>query len=119
MEDLGHRAEVRGVCRLRWIFPGIIVPQMNHDLIFQLFYNLINNAIRYNKEGELSPLPPGKLRDASWTVHIKDTGVGIPPEELGTIFNRFKKSNRSEGEGYGLGFLLSGALHNTTTSILT
>ena len=103
MEDLGHRAEVRGLQFKMDLPPGIIVPQMNHDLIFQLFYNLINNAIRYNKEGGAITITARQTAGASWTVHIKDTGVGIPPEELGTIFNRFKKSNRSEGEGYGLG----------------
>jgi signal transduction histidine kinase len=34
---------------------------------------------------------------------IKDTGIGIKAEELATIFNRFKKSGREKGEGFGLG----------------
>lgn len=103
MEDLGHRAEVRGLQFKMDLPPGMIVPQMNHDLIFQLFYNLINNAIRYNKDGGAITITARHTAGVSWTVQVKDTGIGIPPEELGTIFNRFKKSNRSEGEGYGLG----------------
>lgn len=103
MEDLGHRVEVRGLQFKMDLPPGIIIPQMNHDLIFQLFYNLINNAIRYNKEGGAITITARQTAGVSWIVQIKDTGIGIPPEELGSIFNRFKKSNRSEGEGYGLG----------------
>lgn len=103
MEDLGHRAEVRGLQFNMDLPSGIVIPQMNHDLIFQLFYNLINNAIRYNKEGGAITITAQQTPTFSWTVHIKDTGIGIPQEELGTIFNRFKKANRGEGEGYGLG----------------
>ena len=36
-------------------------------------------------------------------MRIADTGIGIRPEELGSIFNRFKKSVHSGTEGYGLG----------------
>lgn len=103
MEDLGHRAASRGL-QVKITLPAdIIVPQMNHDLIFQLFYNLINNAIRYNKENGAITITAQRKPGAPWTVAIKDTGIGIAPEELATIFNRFKKANRSEGEGYGLG----------------
>jgi two-component system sensor histidine kinase ArlS len=103
MEDLGHRAEGRGLQLKMDLPPGIIVAHMNHDLIFQLFYNIINNAIRYNKDDGAITITARQTVGASWAVDIKDTGVGIPPEELGTIFNRFKRSNRLEGEGYGLG----------------
>ncbi len=104
MEELGHRAETRGIEVSIDLPPGVIViPQMNHELIFQLFYNLINNAIRYNKENgqifinaKISPLH-------TWTIHIRDTGIGIPPEELDTIFDRFKKTRQASSEGYGLG----------------
>ncbi|AXY78137.1 sensor histidine kinase [Paraflavitalea soli] len=104
MEELGHRAEARGITVSITLPPdGIVIPNMNHELIFQLFYNLINNAIRYNKENgqlfisaKISPLH-------TWTIYIQDTGIGIPAEELDTIFDRFKKANRSTGEGYGLG----------------
>lgn len=103
MEELMHRVEARELDFKLDLSADIVVPQMNHDLIFQLFYNLINNAIRYNKEGGAITITAQQTPDASWTVHIKDTGIGIPSEELGTIFNRFKKSNRGEEEGYGLG----------------
>ncbi len=104
MEELGHRAEARGITVSIMLPPdGIVIPNMNHELIFQLFYNLINNAIRYNKENghlyirsKISPLH-------TWTIHIQDTGIGIPTEELDTIFDRFKKAKQASGEGYGLG----------------
>ena len=103
MEELMHRVEARELDFKMDLSPGIVVPHMNHDLIFQLFYNLINNAIRYNKEGGTITITAQQTPGASWTVYIKDTGVGIASGDIDTIFNRFKKSNRSEEEGYGLG----------------
>lgn len=103
MEDLEHRAASRGLHIKIELPSDMIVPQMNHDLIFQLFYNLINNAIRYNNENGAITITAQRTPGAPMTVDIKDTGVGIPPEELDTIFNRFKKNNRSASEGYGLG----------------
>lgn len=103
MEELDHRATSRNLQVQINIPPGTVIPNMNHDLIFQLFYNLINNAIRYNKEGGTITITARQTPGASWTIDIEDTGVGIPPEEIDTIFNRFKKANRTEGEGYGLG----------------
>lgn len=103
MEELDHRATSRNL-QVRMDIPsGVVIPNMNHDLIFQLFYNLINNAIRYNNEGGTITISARQTPGASRTIDIEDTGAGIPPEEIDTIFNRFKKANRSEGEGYGLG----------------
>jgi signal transduction histidine kinase len=103
MEELEHRAASRDLQVQIDIPPSIVIPHMNHDLIFQLFYNLINNAIRYNKEGGTITITALPTPGASCTVNIEDTGIGIPPDEIDTIFNRFKKANRTEGEGYGLG----------------
>ena len=79
------------------------VKQVNHDLFFQLLYNLINNAIRYNKLNGTISIGEQYVKDGPYIILIKDTGIGIRQEELGTIFNRFKKSGNTSGEGFGLG----------------
>lgn len=103
MEELEHRATSRDIQVKIAIPPDVVIANMNNDLLFQLFYNLINNAIRYNKEGGSISISARQTAGSSWTIAIEDTGVGIPPDEIDTIFNRFKKANRTEGEGYGLG----------------
>ena len=103
MEELEHRVAAHGLQVSVNIPAGASVPNMNHDLIFQLCYNLINNAIRYNKEGGDIAISASERAAGAWTLKIKDSGIGIPQEEINTIFNRFKKSQRAEGEGYGLG----------------
>jgi signal transduction histidine kinase len=49
-----------------------------------LIANIISNAIKYNKKN-------GKIHItiASWELHIKDTGVGIPAKDTEKIFDRF------------------------------
>ena len=73
--------------------------------LYEIVYNLCDNAIRYNKEG-------GKVnvtvkQDGAHTVIIvSDTGIGIPPEHHSRIFERFyrvDKSHSKETGGTGLG----------------
>ncbi len=103
MEELTPRLEAKAIQFNNQLSSGVKLKQVNRDLFFQLLYNLISNAIRYNKENGSIYLydfyDPGK----SYVIFIKDTGIGIRQEELETIFDRFKKSGSSKGEGYGLG----------------
>ena len=103
MEELADRVEARGLHFSVNTSREVILMNLNHDLIFQLVYNLINNAIRYNRdEGDIT-ITDHFIPGESYVLFIKDSGVGIPEDELETIFDRFKKSRRTEGEGYGLG----------------
>ena len=103
MTELEDRLEARGIRFILSFSNDHILQYLNRDLLFQLIFNLVNNAIRYNKEnGEISItgyLDPVK----SYRLLIADTGIGIPAKDLDTIFDRFKKSDPAEGEGYGLG----------------
>jgi signal transduction histidine kinase len=103
MEELGYRLESKSIIFKNHISDTIKVKQVNHDLFFQLLYNLINNAIRYNKENGSIYLYDRFEPDGTSILLIKDTGIGIKHEELGTIFERFKKANKSKSEGFGLG----------------
>lgn len=72
--------------------------------LLQLVNNLVNNAIKNTPEGSITmgytPLAEGNLR-----FYVKDTGVGIPPEKLRTLFQRFVKLN-DYVEGIGLGLAI-------------
>ena len=103
MEELSHRLETKSIQFTQRISKKVRVKQINHDLFFQLLYNLINNAIRYNKENGSIELSDHYVPGQPYTLLIKDTGIGIRQEELGTIFNRFKKSAHGISDGYGLG----------------
>jgi two-component system phosphate regulon sensor histidine kinase PhoR len=73
--------------------------------IEQMFINLIDNAIKYTDEGEISISLERK--DKSLKIEIKDEGIGIPKEHLPRIFERFyvvdkSRSRKLGGTGLGL-----------------
>ncbi len=103
MEELSPRLEIKSVQLTISISPLVKIKEVNHDLFFQLLYNLINNAVRYNKENGNIHVYDEFTSGGSYNLLIRDTGIGISEAELPNIFNRFKKSGQGEGEGYGLG----------------
>jgi signal transduction histidine kinase len=76
---------------------------INKFLLFNLFFNLINNAIKYNNEGGYIKITATAGHD-KFIISITDNGIGIPPEALPFIFNRFKKFRQSlQQDSFGLG----------------
>jgi len=72
----------------------------------QVFLNLVDNAIKYGRRGDGIRIEVEE-RDGSVGVRVADTGPGIPPEELDTIFERFQRSDRDRNRpGFGLGLAL-------------
>jgi signal transduction histidine kinase len=65
----------------------------------QVFTNLLENAIRYTNEGQISASVYKKSNKV--IVRIEDTGIGIPEEELPRIFNRFYRVEKSRSREYG------------------
>lgn len=73
--------------------------------IYETVYNLCDNAIRYNREGGSVSLSVEKENGRA-VLTVSDTGIGIPPEHQGRIFERFyrvDKSHSKETGGTGLG----------------
>lgn len=66
----------------------------------QLFYNLIENAIKYNvKDGRVYIRAVSQRKMA--LVQVRDTGIGIPPEHLNRIFERFYRVDASRSKAIG------------------
>lgn len=103
-EEISHRLTEKEITMQLNISEDVVLNGINRDLIFQMMYNLVNNAIRYNKPNGSIVISDKISADGSCGITISDTGIGIPEEDIGTIFNRFKKANKSEESGgYGLG----------------
>ncbi len=80
----------------------------NFNRMRELITNLCENAVKYNK-------PDGMLRvtleqDDTWvTVRVKDTGIGIPKDEIDRVFERFYRAKNAGGatvNGTGLGLAI-------------
>ena len=75
------------------------------SLVFEMLYNLCDNAVKYNKENGNVTVSVGTSEGAPF-VTVKDTGIGIPPEYTDRIVERFfrvDKSRSKESGGTGLG----------------
>lgn len=73
------------------------------DLLIRLIVNLLDNAIKYTERGSIKL--SAKETDAYAVIKIEDTGIGISPEHLPKIFDRFyivDASRSSNGTGLGL-----------------
>jgi signal transduction histidine kinase len=79
---------------------------IQEDDLYEIAFNLAENAIKYNTPG--GKLTIALLRDDDNAIlKITDTGVGIPPDAIGHIFERFyrvdkARSRKSGGSGLGL-----------------
>ena len=91
----------------------------NYDSIYSLIFNLVDNAIKYNKTNGKITI---KLQEVSNNVilSVKDTGIGIPKEDLDRIFERFyrvdkSRSKDSGGTGLGLAIVKHSLIINNAT----
>ena len=79
------------------------------DLMYQVIYNLIENAVKFTDEGGAINFAVEETRyDIS--VSITNTGAGIPPEDIRYIFDRFYKTDKSRSmdkKGMGLGLYIA------------
>lgn len=105
VEALGARAAEKDHELTYQVAPGVPAVQGDKDRLVQVLTNLVGNAINYTPNG-------GKINiEVSTTagavqVDVSDTGVGIAPEELGKIFDRFYRGESPlvlESAGTGLG----------------
>lgn len=90
-----------------WInIPEDFDVKVDHDRFKQILINLLANAINYTPTGGKVTIEAEDSSDF-WKLQVKDTGIGIPPEDLPRIFERFyrvdkARSRFSGGTGLGL-----------------
>ena len=78
----------------------------------QLFLVLLDNAVRYSKSKGAVKVEIGSA-DGEVRVRVSDRGIGIPPEEMEGIFERFRRGGRAAAmneEGLGLGLPVAKAI---------
>ena len=76
-----------------------IIVEADRERITQVVWNLLNNAIKFTKEGTISIFT--KVKDGQVIVSVKDTGEGIDPKIRPRLFSKFVTGS-SQGTGLGL-----------------
>ena len=94
--------------------PSKTMVYADADLVYQVFYNIFDNAIKFTPEGGTIALSVTKSGGAV-TISVQNTGEGISPEALPFVFERFYKEDKSRGLnawGNGLGLHICKVLVN-------
>ena len=92
------------------------------DRLQQILLNLLTNAIKFTGRGGRITVSCARTRDRV-AIHVRDSGVGIPPKELQRIFEPFVQLDRQTAEdthrGVGLGLAISRDLARAMNGELT
>ena len=105
-EDLRSNAEKHGITIT--VDTKTAVINGNRNQIYELIYNLCDNAIRYNRENGSVKIITGDDNEHPF-VKVADTGIGIPEKHHKRVFERFyrvDKSRSKETGGTGLGLAI-------------
>ncbi|HEU4964913.1 MAG TPA: ATP-binding protein [Bacilli bacterium] len=100
-----HQAETTGLSIVTELPDHDIFLQADEDRVSQVLINLLGNAIAYTPEGEV--VVSVYETEEHGVLEVRDTGIGIPPEDLPRLFERFyrvdkARARRSGGTGLGL-----------------
>lgn len=84
-----------------------------HQVLYEMFYNIADNAVRYTQDGGTVKISVGKKKGASY-YRVEDNGIGIPEKEQKRVFERFYRVDKSHsretgGTGLGLSIVKHGA----------
>jgi len=109
---------LREVCALhREIAPNAVISEDfgpaplritgDAKLLFQTFSNLLSNAIKYSPDSVQVRIT-ARQDTATTSVTIRDQGLGIPPRDIETLFNRYSRGSNVSGiTGTGVGLYLA------------
>lgn len=115
INNLQNRAAKKKI-RLEYTGDSAQIQGVRH-VLYEMFYNLTDNAIRYTPEGGEVKVFVGKLNGKPY-FRVEDNGIGIPENEQQRIFERFYRVDKSHsretgGTGLGLSIVKHGAaLHH-------
>lgn len=123
-------ATFEGTCRKKGISVELVLynealfAHADMEKIQQVLYNLIDNAIKFSHQNSFIKIETSEKRNKIF-VSVKDTGIGIPKEELKMIFDRFYKTDTSRGKdkkGTGLGLSITKEIitaHNENINVIS
>jgi signal transduction histidine kinase len=104
-----ERATRHGITLTQDVDPGVADIVADERKIKQILLNLLSNAVKFTPQGGRVGLT-ATAADGVLTIAVRDTGIGIAPEDQAAIFEEFRQVGREDArkqEGTGLGLTLA------------
>ncbi|MGV3502504.1 MAG: sensor histidine kinase [Adhaeribacter sp.] len=102
VEEIRERAEARDITLETRLAQNWVLGKANYSLLYTMLFNVVNNAIKYNKPGGKISVE-GSMVNKAYELCVRDTGVGMAAHQIPHIFSRFKRLQAADGESHGLG----------------
>lgn len=103
LEELSPIAQEKGINFVAKIETDHYFYAANRSLIFTLFFNILNNAVKFSEPEKQGAVEVESQRiNNEFIIKIIDHGPGMSAEQAGEIFQRFRKRKSSNGHGLGL-----------------
>lgn len=107
IETMQPQAKLKNIMLIEKIGPLIYTAEADRDMMHQVVMNLVSNAVKYTPEGgRVTVSVENDDASRSLLVSVQDTGLGIPPEALGRLFEKFYRveiyKRFAKGTGLGL-----------------
>jgi PAS domain S-box-containing protein len=115
------QAQESGIVVMKGACSPEVVAMADRGKVGQILLNLLSNALKFTLPGGEIELRAGTRADTAW-ISVRDSGVGISPENLAMIFEPFMQIGRSLAspkEGTGLGLAISRDLARAMKGDLT
>ncbi len=103
VQTLAQANDIHLIADLPVDFPAV---EADRDKFKQVMLNLLSNAVKYNRPSGKVILTAG-LDEQFWNVQVADTGIGIPPEAMSRLFQKFYRVRGSEEVALGTGLGLA------------
>jgi len=117
------RAREKGLQLVTEIEPGVPEQLVGDPLrIGQVLVNLLHNALQFTPQGRVAMrafVEPASDKAGELVIEVSDTGVGIAPELLHTLFEPFSRAHAGPAGGSGLGLAISRKLAQLMGGTLT
>jgi signal transduction histidine kinase len=94
------------------------MKQANRSLIFSMFYNVVNNAVRNTRHGGKVTIT-SSFSKKRFNVSITDTGIGMDDEQIRNLFSRFKSKSNMDEDHVGIGLAITKSIADFHNIVIT
>lgn len=104
MSGLQLQYDTKGI-RLLYDGPVTMTVHLDEVMLDQILYNILTNAYKFSEKGGVVTINVTPLEEEKFKIAISDTGIGIRPEDVATVFDAYFRSHNAlseQGDGLGL-----------------